>query len=153
MAIADSPVERSKPLTLAYFGRKVKAVRVVSIDNGHENGYVFASFTRRRRMTTMFQTMEAARDFAAIMAGVDPSKTLFVEDADLRITPVWLAMKIDAKLPEAEIEMDKRRVFGQQRAFRFNNRDSLEVAVVIEPFQEGFCAWGVTPSTNIVVRF
>ncbi|MEK7584112.1 MAG: hypothetical protein AAB490_02625 [Patescibacteria group bacterium] len=102
-------------------------------------------------MSTMVRSIEEGKALAAMMAGVDPATTTFVEDPELRVEPIWMELK-KAGDPTAEELRAMEEELALQQGFRFKNSDGVEVAIVIDRFRDGYSVWGITPKVG-AVRF
>ena len=91
-------------------------------------------------MSTLFDRAEEARDYGMMMAGVDPESTEVIEDNSLRVQSA-AGFFIDQDTPKGR-EQIARDLQGQ-KGYRFKNKNGIEVAIVVAPFREGFCVWGI----------
>jgi hypothetical protein len=96
-------------------------------------------------MTTKFESVESAKNYAAYLAGVDPKTTEFVEDSKLKVEDMSCMLLNDPKTSE-EIKKEIRDRIAAQKGFRFKNRDGKEVSIVIGPFRDGFDLWLIAPN-------
>jgi len=96
-------------------------------------------------MTTKFESVESAKNYACYLAGVDPKNTEFVEDQNLKVRDVgsWL---LDFPDTSEKIKEEIRAQISAQKGFRFKNKDGKEVSIVIGPFRDGFDLWLIAPN-------
>ena len=99
-------------------------------------------------MSTLFDRAENAKDYGIIMAGVDPQKTEVIEDDSLGVQSAGGFLS-DQHTPEGR-EQIVQDLQGQ-KGYRFRNKDGVEVAIVVAPFREGFCVWGIV--NGMAIRF
>ena len=85
-------------------------------------------------MSMEFDTPEEAREFGIAMAGCDPAATELTEDPDLKVSQ------------GAILGVDTDEDLSSQRGYRFKNVSGLEVGIVVAPFRDGWCCWGVFDS-------
>jgi len=101
-------------------------------------------------MTTRFDSADNARDFGISMAGVNPATVELIEDGTLQVQSAGGFLS-DASTPEGrQAIIDDLE--GQQ-GYRFNNVKGVEVGIVVAPFRDGFCVWGVSLPEGTAVRF
>lgn len=100
-------------------------------------------------MSTQFPTPDSALDFGLSMAGVTRVTAQLVEDPDLRVTPMWLAL-IDEDDPDYAAK--KAEALDGQKGYRGKNVDGNDFGLVVDRFRDGWCVWGVTPQ-GAAVRF
>jgi hypothetical protein len=91
-------------------------------------------------LTTKFESIEAAKSYAAYLAGVDPKTTKFIEDPKLKVEDISCILLDDPNTSE-EIKKEIRNRIAAQKGFRFKNKDGKEVSIVIGPFRDGFDLW------------
>ncbi len=100
-------------------------------------------------MSTYLDTFESARNYGIGMAGVDPKTVTLIEDDALRVQSA-AGFLSDPNTPEGQ-EMIRKDLEGQ-RGFRFKNKNDVDVTIVVAPFRDGFCVWGILPS-GAAMRF
>ena len=106
---------------------------------------------RRRLVSTMVRSIEEGKALAAMMVGVDPATTTFVEDPQLRVEPIWMEL-MKAGDPSVEKLREMEEEVAQQHGFRFKDKDGVEIAIVIDRFRDGFSVWAIGPNGG-AVRF
>ncbi len=102
-------------------------------------------------MSTPVRTIEEGQKLAAQMAGVEFDPSIFIPDPKLRVVSATAALVDPSTIEGSEIVAIA--LLERQHGFRFNNKDGVEVGVVIAPLSgDRFCVWGVTPEGR-AVRF
>lgn len=101
-------------------------------------------------MSTQFSNPESARDYGISMAGVDPKKIEITEDKTLKVSSA-AGFLSDETTPEGREQKEKD--LAGQKGYRFKNKDGIELGVVVAPFRDGFCVWGVSLDTGFAMRF
>lgn len=96
-------------------------------------------------MTTKFESVESAKNYASYLAGVNPETTEFTEDPELKVRDVgsWL---LDFPDTSEETKKEIRSKIAAQKGFRFKNKKGEEVRIVIGPFRGGFDLWLIAPN-------
>lgn len=100
-------------------------------------------------MTTYFKNPDMARDFGVCMAGVDPKTAKLTEDNTLHVQSA-AGFLSDPSTPEGQ-ERIKRDLEGQ-KGYRFKNKPGVEVGIVVAPFRDGYCVWGIHLETGGAIR-
>ena len=96
-------------------------------------------------MTTKFESVESAKNYAAYLAGVDPKTTEFVEDSRLKVEDMSSTLINDSKVSKKT----KKEIHDQiaaQKGFRFKDKNGKELQIVIGPLRDGFDLWLVGPN-------
>lgn len=101
-------------------------------------------------MSTWFEQAEEARDFGIALGGIDPKTVTLMEDNTLKVQ-FAAGFLSDPDTPEGQ-ERIKKDMEGQTE-YRFKNRVGIDVAIVVAPFRNGFCVWGVILPDGPTIRF
>lgn len=96
-------------------------------------------------MTTKFESVESAKNYACYLTEVDPKNTEFVEDPNLKVEDMS-CMLLDDPSTSEKIKKEIRDRIAAQKGFRFKNKDGKEVSIVIGPFRDGFDLWFIAPN-------
>ncbi|NQU77872.1 hypothetical protein HQ544_04210 [Candidatus Falkowbacteria bacterium] len=91
-------------------------------------------------MSTQFNTVDEAKDYAAACAGVSPKKTTFEKVEGLQVAGME-AMLLDDPDTSEELKQQIREKMNAQQGFKFTNHQGQEVKIVIGPFRDGFDLW------------
>lgn len=93
-------------------------------------------------MTMIFRSVDAAKTYAAVLAGVDPSA--FEPVPGLQVAGLDSLLLDDPDCPEATKEEIRARLAAQQ-GFKFQS-PAGKAQIVISPFRDGFDLWLLVPS-------
>jgi hypothetical protein len=89
-------------------------------------------------MSTMFDSVEEAKGFIAMKAGVNPTTLEEVEGLHIGGMETIL---LDNPAVSEEIKQEIRARIDAQKGFKFKTSDGKEVRIVIGPFRNGFDCW------------
>ena len=102
-------------------------------------------------MTTIFDSFEKAKATAALSVGLDPAKTDFIEDPELKVINVLDVWGLESSETSAQDKSKIRREIALQRGFRIRNPGYEEITVVIAPLDACYCVW-ITSGQQTALR-
>ncbi|MCK5413581.1 MAG: hypothetical protein KAI57_04380 [Candidatus Pacebacteria bacterium] len=89
-------------------------------------------------MTTMFESIEDAKNTIATMTDVDSDT--FEEVPDLHVYDVGTMLLSNPDISTKTKELIQKRI-ECQKGFKFKDKNKKEVKIVIGPFRSGFDCW------------
>lgn len=101
-------------------------------------------------MSTYFSTKEEAKNFGIEMTGVDPKNAELTEDNSLQVQSA-AGFLSNPDTPEGN-ERIKKDLEGQ-KGYRLKNKKGIEVGIVVAPFRDGYCVWGIDLGIGACIRF
>lgn len=101
-------------------------------------------------MSTYFPTADEAKFFGIAMAGVDPKTAELTEDDSLKVQS---AAGFLSNSNTQEGKKTIKRDLQGQKGYRLKNNKGIEVGIVVAPFRDGFCVWGIDLGLGAAIRF